>query len=77
MATIQVRHLSARAHEVIRARAEDAGLSIQAYMRDQIERWAAEPTDEELFAEADEHVRAHGADFDAASLARDIDADRR
>ncbi|MPY93398.1 MAG: antitoxin [Acidimicrobiia bacterium] len=77
MATIQVRDLSAQAHAVIRGRARASGQSIQMYMRDQIERWAAEPTDDELFSEAEDHVRAAGADVEVEALLGDLAADRR
>ena len=77
MATIQVRELSSEAHAVIQRRARASGLSIQRYMRDQIERWAREPTDDELFAEAEAHVSTHGVELDRAALLADRDAGRR
>jgi len=77
MATIQVRNISDDAYAVIRARARSAGQSMQAYMKEQIERLAAEPTDDELFAEIDEHVERLGVEVDLDQLLDDLDADRR
>lgn len=75
MATIQVRDLSEAAYETIRRRARAAGQSIQAYMREQIERLAGEPTDEELFAEVEAFVARAGVEL--GGLQVDLDADRR
>ena len=77
MATIQVRDISEDAYEILRRRARRAGQSIQAYMKQQIERLASEPDDDELFAAIERYVADHGIDVARARLEADLDADRR
>lgn len=77
MATIQVRDISDEAYEVIRGRARRAGRSIQAYMREEIERLARTPTDEELRTQIESFVADHGVEIDRDTLLADLDADRR
>lgn len=77
MATIQVRDVSDRAYAVIQRRARRAGQSIQAYMREQVERLADIPTDEELFEQAEDMVASSGHTVDRDLLLADRDAERR
>ena len=64
MATIQIRDVSEDAYEVIRRRARDAGMSIQGYMRGEVERLAATPDRADLFRRVREHVARHGIAVD-------------
>ncbi len=77
MATIQVRDIDEQTYEIIRRRARAAGQSIQAYMKDEIERLARDPTDAELFAAIGRHVESRGIELDEEVLQADLDADRR
>jgi len=77
VATIQIRDISEDAYEVIRRRARAAGQSIQAYMKRHVERMASEPDDEELFADLERFVEAHGIRLDIEALLADLDAGRR
>ncbi|MCY4175383.1 MAG: hypothetical protein OXD37_03485 [Acidimicrobiaceae bacterium] len=77
MATIQVRDVSEDAYEVIRRRARADGQSIQAYMKKRIERMASEPDDDELFADLERFVEAHGVMLNIDALLADLDAARR
>ena len=77
MATIQIRDVSEDAYETIRRRARSADMSIQAYMKEQVERLADEPTGEELRAQLEAHLDRHGIELDRATLLDDLDADRR
>ncbi len=77
MATIQVRDVSEDSYEIIRRRARAGGQSIQAYMKKHIERMANEPDEDELFADLERFVEAHGVVFDIDALLTDLDANRR
>ena len=77
LATIQVRDIDEATYEIIRRRARAAGQSIQAYMKDEIERLAGDPTDAERFAEIRLHVESGGVELDHEVLHADLDADRR
>ena len=77
MATIQIRDVSEEAYEAIRRRARAAGTSIQAYMKQAIERLASEPDDDELFADLEQFVAAHGIRLDIGAVLRDIDDGRK
>ncbi len=77
MATIQIRDVSEEAYEVIRRRARAAGQSIQAYMKSAVERLASEPDEDELFADLDRFVSAHGIDLNVEAIIDDIDDGRR
>ncbi|MCY4069640.1 MAG: hypothetical protein OXE79_11135 [Acidimicrobiaceae bacterium] len=77
MATIQIRDVSEDAYEVIRRRARADGQSIQAYMKKRIERMASEPDDDELFADLERFVEAHGVMLNIDALLADLDAARR
>ena len=77
MPTIQIRDISEDAYEIIRRRARAAGQSIQAYMRKAIERMARQPDDDdELFADLERFVEAHGIKLDIEELLDDIDEGR-
>lgn len=76
MATIQIRDISEDAYEVIRLRARAAGMSMQGYMRGEVERLAATPDRAELFRRVRDHVERHGITVDTEQLLADIDADR-
>ena len=77
MATIQIRDVSEEAYEVIRRRARAAGQSIQAYMKQAVERLASEPEDDELFVDLERFVAAHGIRLDVEAMLDDIDRGRR
>ena len=77
MATIQIRDVSEDAHKVIRRRARAAGQSIQAYMKQAVERMASEPDDDELFADLEQFVAAHGIRLDMETMLEDIDNERQ
>ena len=76
MATIQIRDVSEDAYEVIRRRARAAGMSIQGYMRNEVERLAATPDRSELVQRIRDHVTQHGISVDTGELLADIAADR-
>ena len=77
MATIQVRDVPEPVYERLRLRARARQESIQRYMLRELVRLAEEPTDEELWREADTLAGMLGARSDAADVLRDLDADRR
>ncbi len=77
MATIQVRDISEQAYEIIRRRARAAGQSIQAYLKNAIERMALQPDEDELFADLERFVETHGIKLDMQTLLEDLDEDRR
>lgn len=77
MATIQVRNISEHAYEIIRRRARAAGQSIQAYLKNAIERMALQPDEDELFADLERFVEAHGIKLDIEAVLEDIDEGRR
>ena len=76
MATIQIRDVSEEAYESIRRRARAAGQSIQGYMKQAVERLAREPDDDELFADLERFVAAHGTRLDMEAMLDDIDNQR-
>ena len=57
-------------------RARAAGESIQAYMKQAVERLAREPDDDVLFADLDQFVAAHGTPLDVEAMLDDIDNQR-
>ena len=77
MATIQIRDVSEEAYELIRRRARAAGQSIQAYMKQAVERLAREPDDDELFADLERFVATHGISLDVEAMLDDIDDGRQ
>jgi len=77
MATIQVRDIPEDAYEILRRRARAAGQSMQAYMKQEIERVAREPSDPEILAAIERHVSEHGIEVDRGALEADLDRDRR
>lgn len=52
MATIEIRDLEEDARPVLEARAHRSGLSLDEYLRRELERAAATPTPSEIVAEA-------------------------
>lgn len=56
MVTIQVCDVSDRAVAVLRRRAQAAGTTLERWLRDEIERLAESPTDEELYDQIDRFV---------------------
>lgn len=58
MATIQIREIPHDAYETIRRRAQEAGQSIQSYMRDQVVEFASRRTKEEAWAAVDSAIVA-------------------
>jgi plasmid stability protein len=78
MATIQVREIPERSYQVLRRRARRAGMSLQAYMRDQLVALAARPTKEEAVERVESVLaRLSGPEPSPESLAKDLAAERR
>ncbi len=77
MPTIQIRNVSAEAHEAICQRAQLQGQSIQGYMKQEIERMAFEPDEDVIFAAVERFVNTHGIHLDVEALLDDLDAERR
>jgi plasmid stability protein len=72
VATIQIRDIPDEAYRTIRLRAESAGQSIQAYMRDQVIAMAAKKTKEEVIAVIEAALaESGGADPDRILAYRD------
>jgi plasmid stability protein len=72
VATIQIRDLPEDVYLTIRLRAEEAGQSIQAYMRDQLIAMAAKKTKEEVIAAIEAGLtESGGADPDKILRYRD------
>lgn len=78
MATIQVRELPEESYEVLRRRARRAGMSLQAYLRDQLVSLAARPTKQEAI-ERVERVLSNFSEHDPSreELIGDLHAERR
>ncbi|HZU80861.1 MAG TPA: hypothetical protein VE991_13165 [Acidimicrobiales bacterium] len=78
MPTIQVRELPEESYEVLRRRARRAGMSLQAYMREQLVALAGRPTKEEALERVERVlVRSPNGGPSPASILEDLDADRR
>ncbi|HEY1574057.1 MAG TPA: hypothetical protein VGG05_22135 [Pseudonocardiaceae bacterium] len=58
--TIQIRDVDDRTYTVLRTRAASEHLSLTAYLKRQLERWAGAPTMAELLERADR--RSHAGD---------------
>ncbi|GAA3433851.1 antitoxin VapB1 [Kutzneria kofuensis] len=72
VATIQIRDLPDDTYRTIRLRAESAGQSIQAYMRDQVIAMAAKKTKQEVIAIIEAGLaESGGADPDKILAYRD------
>jgi plasmid stability protein len=77
MATIQVREVPDDVHRIYRRRAQDAGMSLQEYVRSELCRNARMRTPAELVAEVTERLRIEGpAGFAARSSAEALRLDR-
>ena len=77
MATIQIRDIPEETYEIVRRRARAAGQSIQAYMKNQVERLARRPDEDELFAAIERFVGTRGIELDVSALLAGIDDGRR
>ena len=77
MATIQIRDIPEETYEIVRRRARAAGQSIQAYMKNQVERLARRPDEDELFAAIERFVGVRGIELDVSALLAGIDDGRR
>lgn len=53
MANVQIRDVPAELHEELKRRAAEAGVSLSAYLKDEMARIAARPPLAEVFARAD------------------------
>lgn len=73
MPNILVRDLPPEVHEVLRTRAERAGLSLQQYLVAELQRLAGTPTLEEVF---DRVGRRSGGSIDRAEMLAEL-AERR
>lgn len=74
MPNIQIKNVSDHAHRVYRRRAANAGQSLQEYMRDMLERQAAQSTWDDIF----DHLSAvgGGSHMTGGEIARLIREDR-
>ena len=78
MATIQVREIPEASYEILRRRARRAGMSLQAYMRDQLVALAERPTKEEAIERVESVLaRLSGPGPSPASIVEDLHAERR
>lgn len=78
MATIQIRDIPDEAYETIRRRAEAAGQSLQAYMRNQVIEMAQRTSKEEAFAAIEAALSRYGGSYATADeIVADIHAERR
>jgi plasmid stability protein len=48
MATIQIRNMPDHVHRIYKARAAEAGMTLSAYLLEEIKKIAAVPTEEEM-----------------------------
>lgn len=62
MATIQVRNVPEDVHRTYRRRAAAAGMSLQEYLRLELERGAALRTPDELVEEVEDRIRSEGTE---------------
>lgn len=78
MATIQIRDIPDDVYETIRARAREAGQSLQAYMRNHVVEWGSRRAKAEVLAELREVMEAdRGTGVTVEQILSDLDADRR
>jgi hypothetical protein len=78
VATVQVRELPEESYEVLRRRARRAGMSLQAYMREQLVALAGRPTKQEAIEQIERVLaRLAGGEPSRDSLVQDLDAERR
>ena len=78
MATIQIRNVPDLVHRAYRMRAAAAGMSLQEYMLDELERNALLRTPAELVTETEERLQHEGREgFALVSSAATVRADRR
>ncbi len=78
MATIQVRELPEATYEVLRRRARRAGMSLQAYMRDELVHLASQPTKQEAIEQVERVLgRSPTGEISRDSLVSDLLAERR
>lgn len=77
MATIQIRDVPPKVHRIYRARAAAAGMSLQEYLRAELERNAALTSPAEIVGEVEQRLREDGlAGLARVSAAAAIRADR-
>lgn len=77
MATIQIRDVPDEVHRTYRQRAAAAGMSLQEYLRAELQRGGAVRTPAELVAEVERRLRAEGREgYAASSSAPHVAADR-
>lgn len=69
MPNVLVRDLPVEVHEVLRARAERAGMSLQQYLVAELQRLAGSPTLEEVFERVG---RRTGGSIDRAEMLADL-----
>jgi antitoxin FitA len=78
MATIQIRDIPDEAYATIRRRAEAAGQSLQAYMRNQVIEMARRTSKEEAFAAIEAALARHGGSSATVDeIVADVHAERR
>ncbi len=78
MATIQIRDIPEEEYETIRRRARAAGMSLQAYMREQVVELARRRTKSEAWDAMETAMATSGGrGATLESIVDDLDADRR
>ncbi len=73
MATIQVRDIPDDVYDTIRRRAQEAGQSLQAYMRDQVVAMGSRPTRAEILAEWERELHRHPTTITREQILADLD----
>jgi plasmid stability protein len=73
MATIQVRDIPDDVYDTIRRRAQEAGQSLQAYMRDQVVAMGSRPTRAEILAEWERELHQHPTTITREQILADLD----
>lgn len=71
---IQIRNVPEALHRTLKARAAQAGMTLSDYLLREVERAAARPTPEELFARIRARKRPRLAESAAAALRAERDA---
>lgn len=78
MATIQIREVPPASYDVLRRRAQHAGQSLQAYLRDELISLAARPTKAEAVTVIESTLARSGfPGMTRDALLADLAADRR
>jgi plasmid stability protein len=74
---ITIRNVSDDVRNELAARAARRGMSMQEYLREELERLASRPTIDRWLASVRDHKRLAGSRIDSESILAHRDADRR